>query len=273
MTRKSVRVLALALLFLAALYQDAIAQVRVRGYFRKNGTYVQPHYRSMPDGNFYNNWSTFGNINPYTGKPGTRRSRPKPRYTASDFVPGYTRSDGKYIRPHYEKRDSSRSLSDLSEYEQAIKAKKAEEPSDEEKRQAVAKRLGRLGITADWTEYMLAELLNMERRYKIAKRLSEMGVEVDWRKEDLGEMHRMEMRKKSANRLALAGVDVDWQTTPLSEMYSLERQQKPKSAPPRQAISSPFDAPTRAKSMSKSFLHQRVDPMSRPNILSRRSYP
>jgi hypothetical protein len=48
------------------------AQVRVRGYFRKNGTYVAPHYRSSPDGVFYNNWSTKGNINPYTGKSGTR---------------------------------------------------------------------------------------------------------------------------------------------------------------------------------------------------------
>jgi hypothetical protein len=31
--------------------------VYVRGYYRKDGTYVQPHYRSAPDGNPYNNWS------------------------------------------------------------------------------------------------------------------------------------------------------------------------------------------------------------------------
>ena len=43
---------------------DAVAQVRVRGYTRKDGTYVRPHYRSRPDGNFYNNWSTYGNVNP-----------------------------------------------------------------------------------------------------------------------------------------------------------------------------------------------------------------
>src|SRR5262245_45661991 len=47
---------------------SADAQVRVRGYFRKDGTYVQPHMRSAPDGNPYNNWSFPGNINPYTGK-------------------------------------------------------------------------------------------------------------------------------------------------------------------------------------------------------------
>jgi hypothetical protein len=42
--------------------------VHVRGYFRKDGTYVQPHYRSAPDGNPYNNFSFPGNVNPYTGK-------------------------------------------------------------------------------------------------------------------------------------------------------------------------------------------------------------
>ena len=51
---------------------DSIAATRVRGYFRKDGTYVAPHYRSAPDGNFWNNWSTKGNVNPYTGKPGTK---------------------------------------------------------------------------------------------------------------------------------------------------------------------------------------------------------
>ena len=52
----------------------ANADVHVRGYYRSNGTYVQPHWRSDPDGNFYNNWSTYPNINPYTGAIGTRRT-------------------------------------------------------------------------------------------------------------------------------------------------------------------------------------------------------
>lgn len=46
----------------------SISQVRVNGYYRKNGTYVQPHYRSSPDGNPYNNYSFPGNFNPYTGE-------------------------------------------------------------------------------------------------------------------------------------------------------------------------------------------------------------
>lgn len=46
----------------------------VRGYYRSSGTYVQPHYRSGADGNFYNNWSTYPNVNPYTGRTGTLRA-------------------------------------------------------------------------------------------------------------------------------------------------------------------------------------------------------
>ena len=54
---------------------DAVAgDVYVNGYYKSNGTYVQPHFRSAPDGNLNNNWSTRGNVNPYTGKLGTRNS-------------------------------------------------------------------------------------------------------------------------------------------------------------------------------------------------------
>ena len=42
----------------------------VRGYTRRNGTYVAPHYRSAPDEIRSNNWSCCGNTNPYTGKIG-----------------------------------------------------------------------------------------------------------------------------------------------------------------------------------------------------------
>ena len=62
------------LTILAILSGTAFADVYVRGHFRSNGTYVQPHYRSNPDGNFSNNWSTYPNVNPYTGEMGTRRN-------------------------------------------------------------------------------------------------------------------------------------------------------------------------------------------------------
>lgn len=52
------------------------APVYVAPSFRSSGTYVAPHYRSAPDRSFNNNWSTFPNVNPYTGKVGTRPPRP-----------------------------------------------------------------------------------------------------------------------------------------------------------------------------------------------------
>lgn len=58
---------------------SVLADVRVKGYYRKNGTYVAPHYRSSPDSSRANNWSTKGNVNPYTGKPGTKNDYAAPR--------------------------------------------------------------------------------------------------------------------------------------------------------------------------------------------------
>lgn len=56
------------ILLATLLVTFSFSQVKVKGYYRKDGTYVQPHYRSSPDGNPYNNYSYPGNINPYTGK-------------------------------------------------------------------------------------------------------------------------------------------------------------------------------------------------------------
>lgn len=43
----------------------------VRGYTRKDGTYVAPHRATNPNSTRADNWSTKGNVNPYTGKEGT----------------------------------------------------------------------------------------------------------------------------------------------------------------------------------------------------------
>ena len=102
-------------------------RVSVRGYYRKDGTYVSPHYRSAPDGNPYNNYSFPGNYNPNTGSitPGNSQTyldryynRSSYNSTSYDFdkllkdiengyktssdvnVRGYFRSDGTYVVPH-----------------------------------------------------------------------------------------------------------------------------------------------------------------------------
>ncbi len=48
------------------------AGVRVRGYVTKSGKYVAPYNRTSPDRYKFNNWSAQGNINPYSGKSGSK---------------------------------------------------------------------------------------------------------------------------------------------------------------------------------------------------------
>jgi hypothetical protein len=44
----------------------------VGGHIRRDGTYVQPHHRTAPNSTQRDNFSSKPNVNPYTGKPGTR---------------------------------------------------------------------------------------------------------------------------------------------------------------------------------------------------------
>lgn len=64
----------LAILLLLLFVPKVYADDWVNGYYRKNGTYVQGHYRSSSNDTASDNWSTKGNINPYTGKAGTKNS-------------------------------------------------------------------------------------------------------------------------------------------------------------------------------------------------------
>ncbi len=52
--------------------QTAKADTYVSGYYRRNGTYVAPHYRSDANNTKRDNRSTAGNVNPYTGRAGTK---------------------------------------------------------------------------------------------------------------------------------------------------------------------------------------------------------
>lgn len=59
---------------LAASCNPAAAQGShpVKGHVTKNGTYVAPHRATNPNHTKRDNYSTRGNVNPYTGKPGTK---------------------------------------------------------------------------------------------------------------------------------------------------------------------------------------------------------
>lgn len=49
---------------------DLVIAESVNGYFKRNGTYVQPYIRSPRNNTILDNYSTRGNTNPYTGRRG-----------------------------------------------------------------------------------------------------------------------------------------------------------------------------------------------------------
>ena len=98
---KKLALFILSLIFVLTSFGISFGQnVHVKGYTKKDGTYVQPHYRSRPDGNVFNNWSTKGNTNPYTGKRGTVDPYKSSR--------GFGSSPGGFSQPQSFGRNSNR---------------------------------------------------------------------------------------------------------------------------------------------------------------------
>ena len=65
-------VIAVAGLALLASAAHAQGTHTTRGYTTSNGTVVSPYVATNPNGTTSDNFSTRGNTNPYTGRPGTR---------------------------------------------------------------------------------------------------------------------------------------------------------------------------------------------------------
>lgn len=71
--KKVVFLLGLSISMLLPTYSVAYARdIYVNGYTRNDGSYVSPHYRTSPNSTRNDNYSTRGNINPYTGQEGTK---------------------------------------------------------------------------------------------------------------------------------------------------------------------------------------------------------
>ena len=64
----------LSLIATLFIITSTLADTSVKGYYKSNGIYVEPHHRSSPNSTKSDNWSTSGNTNPYKGEKGTRRS-------------------------------------------------------------------------------------------------------------------------------------------------------------------------------------------------------
>lgn len=89
-------------LFVAVIGAQAALAVSVKGYYKSNGTYVQPYNRTSPNKSLFDNYSTKGNYNPYSGKAGTVNPYKVPTYTAPKItVPSYKAPTYKYTAPTY----------------------------------------------------------------------------------------------------------------------------------------------------------------------------
>jgi hypothetical protein len=69
---------ALMILLATVTLCSAQGYTRHRGHWR-NGTYVSPHYQTLPDDRLDNNYSYPGNVNPWTGKRGHKYPDTMPR--------------------------------------------------------------------------------------------------------------------------------------------------------------------------------------------------
>lgn len=69
------KIVIITILFLGLLSfstQVEARTTRVKGYYKPStGSYVAPHYKTTPNRSRFDNFSTKGNYNPYTGKGGT----------------------------------------------------------------------------------------------------------------------------------------------------------------------------------------------------------
>jgi uncharacterized protein (TIGR03000 family) len=62
-------------------YRPAVGEHYVQGYYRSDGTYVRGHWKTNADDSFWNNYSSWGNVNPHTGKVGTKLPGYSSRYS------------------------------------------------------------------------------------------------------------------------------------------------------------------------------------------------
>lgn len=77
--------------------------VSVDGYYRRNGTYVAPYIRTAPNQTRDDNYSTRGNINPYTLQEGRqRRDSEFPSYGYGTTTPTTPTTPTTYGYPSYE---------------------------------------------------------------------------------------------------------------------------------------------------------------------------
>ncbi|STX55812.1 Uncharacterised protein [Legionella beliardensis] len=74
-------------------------EVTVQGYTKQDGTVVNSYTRTSPNNTISDNWSTKGNINPYTGKAGTIPINSNGYYNTNTGYFGYSNTPIEAVHP------------------------------------------------------------------------------------------------------------------------------------------------------------------------------
>ena len=64
----------LAVAMLLPMAAQSAGSHSVKGYIKKDGTYVAPHRQTNSNSTQKDNWSSKPNVNPYTGTQGTKEA-------------------------------------------------------------------------------------------------------------------------------------------------------------------------------------------------------
>lgn len=134
---------------------------RVEGYYRSNGTYVVPHYRTNPNSTINDNYSTKPNINPWTGEPGSI----EPEYYDRGSLPDLSTSGLPHIAYENDWKYSKIHIHEMStpegrywhQHEMDEKSKREFKEIEERNAKELAENGKRLGQNSKSLEEIIAE--------------------------------------------------------------------------------------------------------------------
>ncbi|MFB9080418.1 SH3 domain-containing protein [Flavobacterium procerum] len=102
--------------FLLIFVVNSYSQVNVKGYYKSNGTYVQPHQRTAPNSTVIDNYSYQGNYNPNISygnySQNNNYNHISSTNTESEWIEGYYRNDGTYVNGYYRAKEKESNKTD-----------------------------------------------------------------------------------------------------------------------------------------------------------------
>ena len=178
---------------------------QIGGFYRKDGTYVQAHLRTVADGDLTNNLSY---VDGTTGGVISIRSALKiAGFEDSDIasIPGLPLDS--VVSPGY-----------LATFSSLVQPKSVDEQGT---RIQLAAEMLVSGTALDWRRHGLEELVIFQKRARKAEEVRRLGIDVDWRQVTFSQLLDLECIASSVRDLKAAGVTVDPSTVTCQQVQVL----------------------------------------------------